>query len=542
MMVAVLLGALSLGACVDDNESASVTAVRDAKTEQLKAAANLANAQAEAELIRANAEAALLAAQAEYEKAKAAAEQATADQREFELKKAQEAYAMELEKIKLEAQFELMKLQDQIADYKKDRLEGEYTRIDRLYDIYYQELTDLNGKKADLIDKQATLAKLEADVISAAEWNKYNTLQSQRNIAKYEAQIAVLKDDAYAGLDPAELQIQLAAKQKEMQLAQTAFAKDPTCARLVATSDPAKLAADEATAQKELVDEVNNLYGGIVDYTYNSGTYYVYKSVTYVEDYTPVFVSYHSDVRINETQKLNADRYFAASVESTANALGTDKDTKDQPTAYGQLAAANAQMEAANKALADAQKMPETTEAEKAAKETAIANAQNDIRMAEDAVAAAKDNLVIYQKNYDDALTQQQAYEEAMKALDVTACNKTAEVLKAALDKQEEARMAWEEAKASVQEIENEYYALAFLVNNSSYDISGEIARLEAMVAQEKANIEDYKLNNNNAESTLAKAKTEIEQLQAEIEAQNQVTEAAKAALDAALASDEEVA
>ena len=42
MMVAVLLGALSLGACVDNDESASVTAVRNAKAEQLKGLAALA--------------------------------------------------------------------------------------------------------------------------------------------------------------------------------------------------------------------------------------------------------------------------------------------------------------------------------------------------------------------------------------------------------------------------------------------------------------------------------------------------------------------
>ena len=41
MMVAVLLGALSLGACVDNNESASVEAVRNAKAEQLMSIANL---------------------------------------------------------------------------------------------------------------------------------------------------------------------------------------------------------------------------------------------------------------------------------------------------------------------------------------------------------------------------------------------------------------------------------------------------------------------------------------------------------------------
>ena len=44
VMVAVLLGALSLGACVDNNESTSVEAVRNAKAEQLKGLAALANA------------------------------------------------------------------------------------------------------------------------------------------------------------------------------------------------------------------------------------------------------------------------------------------------------------------------------------------------------------------------------------------------------------------------------------------------------------------------------------------------------------------
>ena len=44
MMAAVLLGALTLGSCVDDNESASVTAIREAKAAQLKSIADLNNA------------------------------------------------------------------------------------------------------------------------------------------------------------------------------------------------------------------------------------------------------------------------------------------------------------------------------------------------------------------------------------------------------------------------------------------------------------------------------------------------------------------
>ena len=52
---ALLLGALTLNSCVDDTESPSVTAVRQAKAEQIKSLADLNKAQAEAAIITANA-------------------------------------------------------------------------------------------------------------------------------------------------------------------------------------------------------------------------------------------------------------------------------------------------------------------------------------------------------------------------------------------------------------------------------------------------------------------------------------------------------
>ena len=94
-MVAVLLGALSLGACVDNNESTSVEAVRNAKAEQLKGLAALANAQAEATKITAEAEAALKNAQAEYQKEMT--------------EEAKQKFAVEIERIKAEAEKQLLK-------------------------------------------------------------------------------------------------------------------------------------------------------------------------------------------------------------------------------------------------------------------------------------------------------------------------------------------------------------------------------------------------------------------------------------------------
>lgn len=70
-------------------------------------------------------------------------------------------------------------------------------------------------------------------------------------------------------------------------------------------------------------------------------------------------------------------------MEDAAKKLGTSADTKDKDTAYGHLAAANAQLE-------DANKMGETTDAEKAAKEQAIKDAKKAIALAEDEIVRAQ--------------------------------------------------------------------------------------------------------------------------------------------------------
>ena len=103
MMAAVLLGALSLGSCVDDNESASVTAIREAKAKQIGALANYQQAQADAELILANAEAKVKEADAAYKAALAKIKDLKAQEKELELKKSQATLETDIEKVKTEA-------------------------------------------------------------------------------------------------------------------------------------------------------------------------------------------------------------------------------------------------------------------------------------------------------------------------------------------------------------------------------------------------------------------------------------------------------
>ena len=64
LICALALGSTTLTSCVDDNESASVTAIRDAKAKQLTALANYKDVQAQNEKIIAEAKAAIKNAEA----------------------------------------------------------------------------------------------------------------------------------------------------------------------------------------------------------------------------------------------------------------------------------------------------------------------------------------------------------------------------------------------------------------------------------------------------------------------------------------------
>ena len=111
MMAAVLLGALTLGSCVDDNESASVTAIREAKAAQLSALANYQQAQADAEVILANAEAKVKEADAAYQAALAKIKDLEAQEKELELQKAQATLETDIEAAKTKAQAQLIQAQ-----------------------------------------------------------------------------------------------------------------------------------------------------------------------------------------------------------------------------------------------------------------------------------------------------------------------------------------------------------------------------------------------------------------------------------------------
>ena len=176
----VLICAMGLGmvSCVESEESPSVEAIRNAKAEQLKALANLANAQAEAAKITANAEAALKAAQTEYQKEMT--------------KEAAEKFAVEIEVIKAQADSAILAAQKASAEYKNAILEMAHDQIKILFGQYDTYANLLNSSNLNLVKSKTQLAKMEADVVSAVEVAETTIEEKTAELAELEARLAVL--------------------------------------------------------------------------------------------------------------------------------------------------------------------------------------------------------------------------------------------------------------------------------------------------------------------------------------------------------------
>ena len=246
MMVTLLLAGLTMGACVDDKESASVTAVRDAKTEQLESVAAMNSAAAEAKQAMAAAEAALklaeaeakqaaaelLKAEAEYEKKQAELmelqkeEQTIENQQkqawleqelarlEVEKKKSEQRLAQikaEMEKAQIEAQKNLvaaelamkkaeqalLNYEKELADAKtqaeKDRIEQERIELQNLALAYRMAVEELNTQKARLIEMKADVVRAEGTLATTKDLKEQSIAANNNEIAKLQVEIEALK-------------------------------------------------------------------------------------------------------------------------------------------------------------------------------------------------------------------------------------------------------------------------------------------------------------------------------------------------------------
>lgn len=393
MMVAVLLGALSLGACVDNDESASVEAVRMAKAKQLESIANMNNADADAKKAITAAEVAIKEAEAAYQKARAEFEQVQADQQKILLQKAQAALEAELEAAKINAEAQLNNAKAALESAKAALIEAldqvdqaNKTRITTLLGKAGELLETINQDRQDLIDAKDGLARLKAELVSVE-------LSNQEAIAKEEkkkavAQALIAEYEKYSTKDKVDAE----------KAAQEANAKLIALKQIKSEKNTANKNAQQAWGEAstnlynslyvQTLEEIGpdyydteNIRGEVVNYTNDDST----NGTVWPQSYTKYTANLD---RINEAI-TNQTRYLSVNKAALADANKALTDAKASDT-YKNL----------TKAVTDAQKKFDDakTEADKKA-------AQDELDVAETALNNYMDPLETAVKNATTKVT-----------------------------------------------------------------------------------------------------------------------------------------
>lgn len=174
--------ALLLSSCVTNEESQSVTDIRNAKAEQLKSLAALNNAEAETAKVLAAAEAAYKAAEAELKKAEAAKLAADAEN----------------EKVVAEAEAALLKAQAAYQEALAAQIEEEIEKAKLEYDALKAEYA---ARIAQAEQAKAEAEKAKADAIAAMELAK---VTAEKELVKAQKQLAEQKQKLKEKLEQIE--------------------------------------------------------------------------------------------------------------------------------------------------------------------------------------------------------------------------------------------------------------------------------------------------------------------------------------------------
>ena len=501
MMVAVLLGALSLGACVDNDESASVTAVRNAKAEQLKGLAALANAQAEATKITAEAEAALKNAQAEYQKEMT--------------EEAKQKFAVKIEQIKAEAEKAIAAAKLQAAKDQQALLDLADERLRELYGEYMGAISVLDGLNSQKLTATTALASLENGLISFKTQKDIDIARQEKSIADYNFQIGLY--EKYEKVDKTELEQKATTLYKEWEKVNA-------------------LVGPKETAKEHASDAFDNSTGRFYFYNYptgNGGESQVENPIKTVAS-VRIFNVKGWYVYTSESKELSANRsivYYtlvASNVErqkqqldNTAknqkNYLGAPKAGETAATGlYASLATAETNLENAKKAepvnqdnIDYWQGMVDQYKADIETAKTILKDAEDDVKEFAALIATfAGDDLKAYDKAIEDQKALAETFETALKEYN---------------DALDTASKAWAE------------YETANSLANAAFDVDGAIESLKYSIAGCEQAINTLKTSINSKEDAIASKKAELETLKTKIEAQTAIVNNWKAQIEAAI-------
>ena len=314
---------LGLVSCVENIESESVKAIRDAKATELLALADLHKAQAEAESLLAKAEAALLEAQARYENALAEGE-------ELENQVAKANLELEIAAIKANLESELQYLMDQIASYKNSLNEELFSQLDYWFTELSSQTEKLFTYQTYLYDEysydDAYETSLEEKIYYKEllqEFQSRNTY-NEAIIAEYEKYIAANEIDVEALLpEVAALRGQIEALEEELYWIE----EDLTdIDNNIDDGDP----SDGNTSLYEHMENINDILFNVFDILDTDGDSNLDEDegIFHLEP-TADYYSYYIDINHEALARLDAYMdmdFYSMILESMNEGLGTEAD------------------------------------------------------------------------------------------------------------------------------------------------------------------------------------------------------------------------
>lgn len=582
MKKALIIAAASIAAslfavsCVENIESASVAEIRQSKTEQLEALAEAYRIQAATDSLSAAAQAELYRAQAEHQRAMALLQQANADAEglaaeKIRLQMEQEAqeFALEIEMLRLSYNKKILDLQNQIDAAYATMLDNANNRIVALFGSYREALEDLNTYKIYLNNYQTNLVAAENNVIDVQEYVKKETARLEGEIAKTKDAIALY--ESYSGFDKGELQEEL-DKINEVESG-VVYSEYNT-----ALHEMEQAREDYETMYSDYYD-INNISETtvdvikIIDSLCNGAFKHYFNNTSKLEKFDPVaeneeltysdygyyygFYSLHfTSYEIPDADdqwKDAADYYesyidgldgeiegYETIIEGLEDQIGTSPST-DEPAGTGWLGII-AGLEEDREAAVEAGNTAgvERIDAEIKAAQEEIARLKKEIGYREADIAeveaeiaqvtAEAEHVAAMRKSYDEAY---KSYAETVKAMKdhslVSAYYTACIAVEAVYDK-------WSDIGQRINALNS------MIQSGDIIDVDVKIAELEEKIAGYEEQIEELtSVDLKDAEGLVTYWENQIVIVTEQIAAQQAIVDRLKAALDEAMAEDEEV-
>lgn len=551
LMAVLALGSTTLTSCVDDTESATVTAMRDARLRQLQALADQEEAQAKIDAITAQ------------------MKEATSE--------------AELAVLKAKYERELAYYQQQKAKAEQEMATGLNQYQAELYDDYDNAITKVNTLAKNIAEESLDLIQLKADSSTAAAYAKEQIIKANRNIAYQEA----LKKnyEALAAVDFEELKAKEAEadaakteKDKALNLAnnskteaENAFtnAKADIVRRYVyqetindkivtkiSETKPAdpniKCETLEPTNEVALAAYTLNDLGNSGDIDENWRTD--------IATTKPVKVSEESETSINQFEILastlsQVTRLVESKVKAATDDLGTEGDKSDKNTAWGRHQQLVETLEAAQKAYNDAVKADPKGDHSNLLNRVKDAQEAVDTDLEKERDKFGFNTLLYYQNQAEKAEAIQTKFNEAVAVFnDATKYKAYTDRVAAILAKEGKAVDAAQDAYwGAMQELaiaEANAESISNLIANT-LDPETLIAQCDTQIALEKETlaIAEALIYSVNAEGTsdsereaayadlIENAEKKIEYLEAQKDLQQKMAEQYKSQLEASLNS-----